>query len=771
MPAVLFCLLAGSGDYNSGAAVKESYSINANNPSDNGGIFIIGALNSAYYNDLSTMTGLGFNLWHKYTGYYQDAQYRRTAPRWSETDNLTSSTDNNKAELTSQLDNASSHNLQALLMRPKIEYLSFGQRSDYQCEVIKKADDTQWFYSFRDNERGTDIPDSGAMVRYCKVNPSISPEENAGWIVKGVKANTEQSNPGDNHGDKKCTWYIKPKIRINPAADENTRVCRVVVVNHKGDSIMKTDILAKDFKIKNKYIGEYREEYNLTGGRTLNVKSNWGNDFNFAARGDFDEKLLGNHADVQIYWYGECDMWIDYVRVDDDIANELFKGKHDNWLEEEAKYAAAFNNGAGAYRFYIEIFEYNNIPCMAYVSRKLDSISFANWGKHISLLSIPIPPLFTAHLPRSDRHKVENLTHFKKFFIDKIGSQDFMLSSYPFSSSYIEGETYTKDNTWSRIPNTLPVSEGKGMLAPAVSPEEYDKWLQEYLDYKPYFFEKENTTTAFDGEYEPGLFRYTMEKGDAVSKLTGLPFIFNAQGHMWKYKNQGSQLKNGRWEPGEVQREPTDEELDLTANLAISYGARGIIYFQYNTLYNNPYGSERYDRGIADYNNTPRILNIYGQKKWEKIREIVSRVKKWGPYIMNFDNANRRSFIYRTETQLMQRDSYVDDLVSSVNGSDENISKRYLQLSVFKDDAGVNYFMVVNRRCSPLSDGKEDGSRNVRILFDMNDAAFSNAKSWRIIDLYTNGFVSELDKKNIGNIDLGLFQPGEGKLYKLEKVN
>ncbi|MBK8552235.1 MAG: hypothetical protein IPL53_14700 [Ignavibacteria bacterium] len=90
-------------------------------------------------------------------------------------------------------------------------------------------------------------------------------------------------------------------------------------------------------------------------------------------------------VDFKVYWYGQCDMWIDYVRVDNEIAHDLFSNdlqnpqfvQYQNWLKWEAdSIATLFPNAA--YRFYIEEFEFNQIPCMEYVSRKIDTLDREN---------------------------------------------------------------------------------------------------------------------------------------------------------------------------------------------------------------------------------------------------------------------------------------------------------------------------------------------------------------------------------------------------------
>jgi len=770
-----------------------------------GNEFLIGAMNTGKDQYLAHMDSLGFNLWHKYADTEYNDSMKRVIPKTSNRDKLHLPIDTYKVEINAQLQEAvsGSLNMKAVMTRPKLEWLCFGQRSDYQCEAISKADDNQWFYSFRDQDGvGSPTPDSGAMVKHCEVNNSLSSQQNAGWVVKGLKANTEQSNPGGYKGDSLSTWFIKPRIRINVAdtANRNKLVCRIDVRN-EFDSLIMRDTL-KVFNFLNnagKYEGQYLEEfYNLTDSlKSLKIKGNWGRTWYNGARGELPENsdTVKNHADIQVYWYGECDMWIDYVRVDDDIAHSLFGTGilHDiymDWLNWEATEIASHT---AAYRFYLELFEYNNVPCMSYVSRMMDSIVYENSGqtKHFTLLCIPIPTHYVFHVPWKDRLTVYSVSHFKKYFLEKMGPMDFIAASYPFSSSYVTPEVYTKENTWTRIPNTLPIPSGttSGLLAPQVEPAEYDTWLQHYLDSIPYFFEPGHSGQGFDAENEPGHFRFTMKRADTLSKLTGIPFIFNAQGHIWKLRNgndplaKSSPSTNPVRYAGEVQREPTNEEMDLTVNVPITYGAKGIMYFEYTTDKDTQIGSEVYDRGLVNYGyyvneflygGSPRYDNIYGQPKWNKLKEISRRVKKWGPYLMSFDDVNRHSYIYRIEKTAMASGSFINDIITKdITLHQDSSANRYVQAAVFNNDsADTRYFMIVNRRCSPVdtSSAHNDGKRFITVRFDANSGSFANFNNWKIIDLETDATVTTFDKTVSSYLDLGWFNPGQGKLYKVIPV-
>lgn len=107
--------------------------------------------------------------------------------------------------------------------RPIIQYISGGQRVDYDCETVTQ-DSLFWYYSYYNslnNEIIKDITDTsrygtGGRVKHCKKESSIS-----GYVVicDSIKANREMSFNKTNRWlqDKEYDWYILPRIRIDSA--------------------------------------------------------------------------------------------------------------------------------------------------------------------------------------------------------------------------------------------------------------------------------------------------------------------------------------------------------------------------------------------------------------------------------------------------------------------------------------------------------------------------------------------------------------------------
>ncbi|MBK9331255.1 MAG: hypothetical protein IPM96_02365 [Ignavibacteria bacterium] len=126
-----------------------------------------------------------------------------------------------------------------------------------------------------------------------------------------------------------------------------------------------------------------------------------------------------------------------------------------------------------------------------------------------------------------------------------------------------------QEHTFSKIPNTLPESHLEWRsLANAIPPANYDTWLQDNLDHSPAYFEEGSTMsypwTDTARQWE-GAFRWSMELGDAISKTKDIPFLYNGQSHLWYYAE------------GESHKEPTNEEMEMIANVSLTYGERGLI--------------------------------------------------------------------------------------------------------------------------------------------------------------------------------------------------
>jgi len=758
--------------------------------------FLIGAMTNGWQTDYSKLTDtLGFNLWHRYIdGGLDNGQF--LIKGWTSNDYLDADINVYRSDVQGILDNNFGSNMRTLMERPKVTRLAFGQRSDYQCESTNLNPDL-WFYSYSNHQVGIDEYDdnqsygSNSWVRYCEVNNNQT-DGGAGWVVSGLKSNHEQVNMSVRwEGDKSYSWIVKPKIRADKNYIDNHSdepICRIDVINYDNNLIKSTIIRARNFKDQNgDYDGKYKEEgFNFLTPNDSDLTFSQTEAINFNPRNKFFWVPNGEcKADFKVYWYGNCDMWIDYVRVDNDVADRLLKGndaEYESWLEWEAEEIATHNNSP--LKFYIEEFEFNNLPCMAYVSRKLRDVN-----PNIGLMCDLNYTLYNTVAPFSSwGNEFDNFVgveHVKRYLIDSVGSTEVFMGAYPLSGYDAGGNAFEQNP----IPVTLCGNQTynwqTGMLTHSVPVSAYEDTLQAHFDTK---------------QHQYWSYRMNTARADSLSKLANIPFINIFQTHLW-------------FQPGHKLREPTNEEMDLMANLAVTYGARGILHFWYEAWGCLPSTNAglTYARGLTEPLpcNTPnpfdwidnphsvtydaRTENVYGQNKWQKIIDMNTRLKAWGPTLMSFDNTNRHSYIYRLERNDLLANSYFADVVSYVRGNDHPIcdldapdttdaptppnlryecfEDRYLQVATFKEslDDPDNYFMIVNRRCAPKQDvTHNDGERYIRVFFKHDAVEFQSFSNWNIVDVATNEIIPVNFNTNLNPYaDLNWFDPGEGKLYKM----
>ncbi len=718
------------------------------------------------------------NTWHRYGPWMR-------GPSWFQGDSLNADINVYKDSVEKIISDNRANNMKTIFMREKILYLCFGQRSDYQCEATGFDNDLV-FYTYRTHSTGEDIYDNSSFgnnnrVRYCSVIPSYG--HTAGYVCRDLRANREQINIHNNWGayavDAQYNWYVKPRIRIdtayanNPVNYENN-VCRVEVLNFLGDTIINRVIKVKYFKESPTvlYDGNYLEEYYWKNDPDLRIDT--GKKFNPANRPLWD---VTGKVDFRIYWYGQCNMWIDYVRVENQTAYDLFKHNYDNtWLLWEVNQIAN-QNSDNIEKFYIEEFEFSQIPCMKYVSDYIKSVN-----PEFSLMFDLNIASYSAH--REDFWNFFDAGHIKRNLYDKIQPKEVFSYSYPLKGRYYNGNLNTIKGDY-YIPNTLPkpnlvFNPLEGVLAEPVSPSIYDNWLENILE---------------SGESDGNM--RIMRLLDSLTKQTNLPLIFMPQGHMvyWQYH----QLK-----------EPTNEELKLLTYLGLAYGAKGILHYSYNgsgCFTNIAVDSLRmgYDRGFYNPQDppncglfgTPRFLNAYVQNKWTNVREINNHLKKWGNYLLVFDNNSRRTYSYRTERSALLSGTYFDEILTyklstgsipcpetvfdslEVRGNilQECKEDRYLQAGVFNIPTEIynKYFMMINRRCSPFKDetsqNNNGGRRLIKVRFDAGSESLNGFNNWKLIDLYSDSVIAVFNKYSSIFIDLGWYMPGEGKLYKITPVN
>ena len=418
---------------------------------------------------------LYLNLWHEYSQY--DTKLQKGWTNRAPADSLTADFSDYGSQIQDILTANTNDGMKTLMYRVKTEYLAMGQRSDYQCEDVSDVNNDYWFYTYgkHNSAVSTEYRDisgfgNGTWVRYSRNINSTNDGpwvHTAGYVVDSLIANREQINyfaySSRYMTDQLYPWYIKPRIRIDSTEvynNPNKEVCKIIVTNFNGDTIKQALIKAKNFRKPNStYSGNYIEEYYFTewndtssliivpisdpnhpGELAFNT-----NPLNPDHKIEWDESCK---VDYKVWWYGNCDMWLDYVRVDNEIADRLFKGEHDDWINWEVN-LANYNNSAA--EFYVEEFQFNNVPCMSYVAKKIRQYS----NEKFNLMCVLNYGEYSLHMPESWKYPFD-INYLVRNLVDTLQLREFCDFAYPLNG-YQQGSP--NNSTPVYIPNTLPDTE------------------------------------------------------------------------------------------------------------------------------------------------------------------------------------------------------------------------------------------------------------------------------------------------------------------------
>ncbi|HMS65478.1 MAG TPA: hypothetical protein PKD83_09525 [Ignavibacteria bacterium] len=500
---------------------------------------------------------LRFNGWHRYGSWFNNDRVF----------NVDISTI--EQGITNTLSHNDQHELRTIFDRPITRYLSYGQRSDYQCEQITEGAD-YYFHAYNNSITNTYVSDindynfngGGAKVKYASLNAS-GPGAWQGYLVKDLRSNREQCNRIIDHTrDDIYLWYVKPRIRIDTAfannlLNQNDSVCRIDILDWNGYTTKSVKLLAKHFHALGvRYNGNYIEDYYLDPSTPNSIFLDTAQICPYPKRDAFNWNIPV-YTDFRVYWYGRCEMYIDYIRVENEPAKQLFDVNNVNHNYLMSRLSSEINIASGGYdpnnpvpnNFYTEEFEFNMTPSIQYLSRIVDSVS---QGKLAFMTNLNMN-MYNIHNPKFWVNHSFDAAEFKKYLVDN-SKIKYVLPNPYFLEGWKKNDTVAGINRESYNPNTLPIyvnspgllyDSAQGLLAYPTSPAQYDSWLQFNLDDRNF---------AFD-------FKKEMKIMDELSKISSIDMIDLHQSHLWNQWNH--KLK-----------EPTNEELEMTANIAISYRAK-----------------------------------------------------------------------------------------------------------------------------------------------------------------------------------------------------
>ena len=686
-----------------------------------------------------------------------------------------------------------------ILEREKILRAAYGQRSTYQAEGVGTWEGKfpAYGYAYSDYDAGHDITDNwmGETVTSKLCRAGI---DKPGFMVKGLVDNCEQTNntvvnSNNSSGmqgrlfsdikqsDYNHRWYIKPKIRIkaeDAAAHSNDTVIVIYVKNFSNQYIDSFAIKGSCFldTVNNSYDGRYLEmfywlppQYN-----DLSVRAD------FLANGKGNRNDIESKVDYQIKWLGKVDVWLDYVRVDDSWAHFLFTDTYENelnnpnnkWKFHRAIYdeVNAFKNMPGLAYFWVDECGFNNIPCIAEVNKLVKLYS----GGSTSVTFIADPVAFVGNgglrykgsSADPDDWSVNWHTTYKELFGQGAISNQVIGQFFP-------------QHWYTLYPHNLSLDN---------SPDNQSGAKRHFSksNYADYYGEIPNTSWKGYMTYLNKLTKLMRFVSDSA-KNRNLTFGAIVQIN----SDEGGLMGDN---PGWGLREPTNEEISVNNFLAMCYGAKQIFQFSYNT---NSQGSDNYgtyfNRGLTTPNPeyaARRLLNYYGQPKWQYMKELNERMMKIGNVLYPPGDTNLHLKYDRTVTVNTYNYacsgcnlpySYISDIKSIYRSSSNNFTddeactycdrteSRYWEIGFFNPPASQpddksRYFLVLNKRTYPEINNDGD-TRLLKIRF--NPSALQGFENWVLKDAVTDSVISMFSRNSAVYISAGLFLPGEGKLLKL----
>jgi hypothetical protein len=244
----------------------------------------------------------------------------------------------------------------------------YGQRLEYEVEG------GNYGFSYQ-TITDTIIQDSGRTVLHGRVSSNNTPR----YISRDVYENLQHGDLFDFNQLDSGIWLIKPLMRIDSNVVDNNpdaNVVRIDVINFSGDTIASVPIKAQDFAIQtSNYSGKYLSEFNSSTPLSVSGNPYNSSSLNYGVK-NVSWKNWKNECkvDFRIWWYGEVDVWLDKVIVDDEFANRLFNSdttsNKNRFIKQEVNY---FSTHSSEPVFFVDEVLFSSIPCIKYVDSIMKS--------------------------------------------------------------------------------------------------------------------------------------------------------------------------------------------------------------------------------------------------------------------------------------------------------------------------------------------------------------------------------------------------------------
>ena len=417
--------------------------------------------------------------------------------------------------------------IKVIAQRNNIDNASTCQHMEYEAARLPVYD--QSYNYFASKPTGQDVPDADVRdihfqnAHFCQkgVNPS-------GYMVSGPTPNNEF-----HYGHTSYTATFRLKIDDKSHSDDSVATLYVTEYDSSGNVLAGSPspltLTEGSFSSTNNY-QSFTIPFTVAqqaGSQRLDFKAGRANVMTATSAVD--------HIDIQVYWYGNVDTWLDYVDVDDDVSLNLFSGQYDQLIHDDIN--DYITGDSLVQRLYTrdEPFIPSFLP-YKYVDAKLDSL-FPTGG-----------------LPRG-RAITEDYwsgTIQNRFFLDAQPNE--YIYEAPVFNADIPSPSVEKAYNFGLIPDRTGI-------AAYTTDADYINAVQSRFDWMASAFKDVAEVTRNNSVQ----FWYSAHMDGVFRRSTGL------------YSKPASEGGGPEWRP------PTGNELNAIINCALAYGAKAIIPYPYGT--------------------------------------------------------------------------------------------------------------------------------------------------------------------------------------------
>ncbi|MDR3626399.1 MAG: T9SS type A sorting domain-containing protein [Ignavibacteriaceae bacterium] len=422
-----------------------------------------------------------------------------------------------------------------------------------------------------------------------------------------------------------------------------------------------------------------------------------------------------NSIDVRVYWYGNVTTWLDKVIIQDDTGQQLFAGTND----------AAITSSISGFTGYPLLKRF-------YLSDEPVYSQFLSYSYVKNLISTTYP----------GTSAITVLYDGFARFISDTQPQELLVDCYPINA---------------------------GISTPAMTnTEASDVGITSYT-----------TDAVYTGQLQNALGKLTSTLGIAsvAAQQSGKSLWYTPQLHGEYFVTTGKfQKPNGNLSC----RPPTGNEIKAMSNLGISYGAKGIVAYPYGNdqaLWDEGTGwsSLAYFAGLVssvadadgiyrthstNYGTFPtstgtKSIRVGYQEKWDAVASIMGYYANISSTLSSLSWLGTKS--WGSGTTVGTWSGLISSVTSATTASTPvTDAATYVETGVFSYN-NLDYIFVVNRRTLSTD------QRNITVTINKSTSTYNN---WKVTEVGTS---NTWTASKTGPFKT-TFQPGEGKLFRLEPV-